>query len=151
NLFPTTPYTPFTLDGGILQYAGATDTTPFPIVLTAAGGTVEVANAATTLSLTGSITGVGPFTKAGPGVLVLNNPANLYAAGIVVNAGRLDVADDNQLGLATVTVNPAGTLRMTANTSTARFYTLFSGAVEVPSGVTWTVNGASISGGFFRG
>jgi autotransporter-associated beta strand protein len=155
SLLGTTAFglVPVTLDGGILQFSGPTQTSTMPIDLSAAGGTIEVSNAATTLTLTGSITGsgLGPLAKTGPGVLVLANTQNLYAGGIVVNAGRLDVSDDAQLGLAAVTVNPFGTLRYTASTTSSRTFTLNSGALEVPSGVTLTLNGAAVGGGFIRG
>src|SRR5439155_23303536 len=45
----------------------------------------------------------------------------------------------------------AGTLRFTANTSTARTITMFNGSLDVSSGVTLTMNGANVYGGFLRG
>ena len=132
-----------TLDGGTLQYSGSTASSGIPIALTPTGGTVEVANPATSLTLTGRIDAApgsfgGPLVKSGPGILILDNPTNTYAGGITVNAGRLDVASDAQLGAASVTVNPAGTLRYTANNSTARTFNLNGGVIEAPSGVTLT-------------
>ena len=63
----------------------------------------------------GTASVAGNLLKTGPGVLILNNPANTYVGGITVSGGRLDASNDAQLGLAAVTVNPAGTLRYTAN------------------------------------
>jgi hypothetical protein len=122
-----------------------------PITLGPAGGTVEVSNAVTTLTATGTFSGFGLLTKTGPGVLILNNPANNNAAGIAVSGGRLDVSDDAQLGFANPTVNALGTLRYTADASTARTFNLVNGTLEVPTGVTLTLNGATVGGGFLRG
>jgi autotransporter-associated beta strand protein len=142
---------PVTLDGGILQYGGPTQTSPMPIALTLTGGTIEVTNATTTLTLTTSITGPGPLTKAGPGVLVLANAQIPNASGITVSGGRLEVSGDAQLGIAAITVNPFGTLRYTASTTTGRTFTLAGGTLEALAGVTLTLNGAAVGGGFLRG
>jgi autotransporter-associated beta strand protein len=147
----------FTLDGGTLQYGGPSQSSPYYIVLGAGGGTVEVSNPATALTLTGPIYGftigppIGPFTKAGPGVLALTNTSNTYTGGLIVNAGRLDISDDAQLGVANPVINQFGTLRYTASTTTARTFTLNSGTLEAPAGVTLTLNGAAIGGGFLSG
>jgi fibronectin-binding autotransporter adhesin len=140
-----------TLDGGTLQYSGPTATSPMPITVTSNGGTLEVSNAATTLTYTGTLSGFGPFIKNGPGVLILDNLANAYASGITVSGGRIDVSDDAQLGAAIVTVNPAGTLRYTADATTARTFNLTGGKLEAPAGVTLTLSGAAVNGGFIRG
>lgn len=145
-----------TLDGGALQYTGATAATTMPIILSASGGVVDVANAATTLTLTGAIgpaasAAAGPLTKSGPGVLVLNNMANTYPGGVAVSGGRLEVSDDAQLGAANPTVNALGTLSYTADATTARTFTLNAGVLEAPAGVTLALNGAAIGGGFLRG
>jgi autotransporter-associated beta strand protein len=142
----------FTLNSGTLQYSGGNQTTAFPITLGPAGGTVEVSNPATTLTLTGPIGGpttsaVGPLVKAGPGTLALASTANTYPGGITVNAGVLAASDDAQLGLAAVTVNPAGTLLYTATASTARTFNLTGGTLRAPDGVTVTIDGATVNGG----
>jgi fibronectin-binding autotransporter adhesin len=140
-----------TLDGGALQYSGPTATTAYPFTVGAAGGTVEVSDPATTLTLAGTIATNGVLNKAGPGVLILNNLANTYPTGIAVSGGRLDVSDDAQLGGAAVTVNPAGRLRYTADASTGRTFNLNGGTLEAPGGVTLSLNGAAVNGGFLRG
>jgi len=145
------PLPVLTLDGGALQYSGPTASSPMPITLSTVGGAVEVSNVATRLTLTGPITSGGVLTKTGPGVLVLNNLASRYVGGITVSGGRLDVSDDAQLGVANPTVNPAGTLRYTASTTTARTFTLNSGTLEAPGGVVLTLDGATVGGGFLRG
>jgi autotransporter-associated beta strand protein len=143
------------LDGGILQYSGSTQSSSMPIALSSAGGTVEITSAASTLTLTGRIAGsgsvVGPLVKAGPGVLILANTVNAYVGGITVNGGRLDVGTDAQLGVADPTVNPAGTLRYTASTTTSRTFNLADGTLEAGAGAIVTYAGATVNGGFLRG
>jgi autotransporter-associated beta strand protein len=140
-----------TLNGGRLAYGGPTATLSKPFTVDTGGGGVDVLNAATTLTVAFPINTNAAFTKYGPGTLALNNLASLNASGIVVNGGRLEVNADAQLGSADVTVNPFGSLRYTASDITARTFTLNSGALEVPSGVTLTLNGAAVGGGFMRG
>jgi fibronectin-binding autotransporter adhesin len=145
-----------TLSGGTLQYGGPTAATSKPFIFGASGGTVDVSNAATTLTLSGTVAGPansppGPLAKAGSGVLILNNAANTYAGGITVNGGVLAVGSDAQLGVVNPTVNPAGTLRYTASTSTARTFNLANGTLEAAAGVTLTLTGAAVNGRFLRG
>jgi autotransporter-associated beta strand protein len=146
-----------TLDGGTLQYTGSNATlnnngfTSRAFTLNAGGGTVEVSAAGTTLTVSGSVTGAGGLTKTGPGTLLLNNPANNYAGGTTVTAGVLGVNNDAELGPGAVTVNPAGTLRYTANASTGRTFNLNGGTLEAPAGVTLTFNGAAVNGGYLTG
>jgi autotransporter-associated beta strand protein len=146
----------FTLNGGALQHTGPSQSTPFPIIVGPNGGTLEIADSQTTLTLSGAITGIGssgpgPLTKAGPGTLVLTNTSNNYAGGITVAAGVLAVGSDAQLGLASLTVNAPGTLRYTASAATARTFNLSSGRLEAASGVTLTLNGAAVNGGYLAG
>jgi autotransporter-associated beta strand protein len=140
-----------TIDTGTFQYGGPTDTLSRVLAVGLGGATFDVINPATTLTLSGAVTGGGLLTKAGPGVLVLNNTSNLYLGGITVAAGRLEVSSDAQLGLANLTVNPLGTLRYTASTATGRTFTLFSGGLEAAAGTNLTLNGATVGGGFLRG
>jgi fibronectin-binding autotransporter adhesin len=141
-----------TLDNGTLQYGGPT-VSAAGFALGVGGGTLEVTNAATTLTLTGTIADAGPvgLTKTGAGTLVLSNPAAGTLRGLTISAGRVDVAGDAPLGTAAVTVGAAGTLRYTASASTARSITLLGGKLEASSGVALTFNGATINGGFLRG
>ena len=94
--------TTVTLDGGTFQFSGPMTSSDHGIYLGVNGGTVEVTNAATTLTLTsyiGSFGAInpGPFTKGGPGVLALtyvDTTPNRFLGGVVVNAGRLEIGDD---------------------------------------------------------
>jgi autotransporter-associated beta strand protein len=141
-----------TLDSGILQYGGPTAAPAASFALANSGDTLEVLNAATTLTLTGAITGTlfTQLTKAGPGTLTVTNPSNSFGS-LTVSAGRLDVPVDAALGQGPVAVGPFGTVRYTATATTARTFTLNSGALEAAAGVTLTLNGAAVGGGFLRG
>jgi autotransporter-associated beta strand protein len=147
-----------TLNGGTLQYSGPIQTTAFPIYLGPSGGTIEVSNPSTTLTLTAFIGGssffaplTGPFTKTGPGTLIVTDTIdNTFDGGIVVAGGTLSVAADAQLGRATVTINPAGTVLYTANTSTSRTFNNNSGTLATAAGVNLVANGA-INGGYLAG
>jgi autotransporter-associated beta strand protein len=147
------PMFALTLDNGTLAYGGPTVSSAAAFALASGGGTVEVVKAATTLTLTGALSGTvaATLTKTGPGTLALTNPSNTYLGGLVVSGGRLEVNDDAQLGLANPTVNPAGTLRYTASATTARTFSLAGGTLEAAAGVTLTLNGAAVNGGFLRG
>ncbi|MEX2091678.1 MAG: autotransporter-associated beta strand repeat-containing protein, partial [Pirellulales bacterium] len=140
-----------TVNGGRLAYGGDDATLSKPFTVDTLGGALDVLNSATILTVTSPVASNGLLTKTGPGVLVLDNLANQYAAGIAVSGGRLDVSDDAQLGLAAVTVNPLGVLRYSANTTAARTFTLNGGTLEGAAGVNVTLNGASVGGGFLRG
>ena len=141
-----------TFDGGTLEYTGPDAAMTKAFALDFGGGTIHLPNAATNLTLTSPVTGAGRLTKTGPGTLTLDNATNAYLGGITLQSGRLDTASDARLGSAEVTVNPAGTLRYTGTTtSRPRTFHLAGGTLEVPAGVTLTLNGAAVNGGFLRG
>jgi fibronectin-binding autotransporter adhesin len=143
-----------TLDAGTLQYGGPSfSSRASGFVLGAGGGTIDVMNPATELVLGGPIAGseFAPLTKIGPGTLGLTNTSNSYLGGLIVSNGVLEVGNDNQLGLSSPTVNPAGTLRYTQSSTSARTFNLNGGTLEVPGSVMLTLNGATVNGGFMRG
>lgn len=147
-----TDYFILTLDAGTLAYGGPTVVSPAAFALSAAGGRVEVVNAGTTLTISGTIAGGGtaPLTKSGPGTLVLGSGGNSFN-GLTITDGAVQTANDATLGTGPVAVNAFGTLRYTANTSTARTFALNAGTLEAASGATLTLNGAAVGGGFLRG
>jgi fibronectin-binding autotransporter adhesin len=83
------------LGGGVsgnarLIFAGSNgqDSSNRPIAL-GAGSVIEVTNPAAPLNLTGSISGSGDLTKAGPGSLFPTNTANSFAGNVIVADGTL--------------------------------------------------------------
>jgi fibronectin-binding autotransporter adhesin len=149
-------HTDLTLDGGTLQFTGPSDTlnnnavTNLAFTIAAGGGTVEVSNAGTTLTISGLITGGGVLNKTGPGILKLTNPSNNYTGGTVVPAGTLIVGDPT-FGTGPITVGPAGTVEFVGAVSMDGPITLNSGSLSVPAASTLTLNGATVAGGFMRG
>ncbi len=83
----------------------------------------------------GVIAGVGMLTQSGTGSLTISN-ANTFSGGVDVQGGVLNVGNGGALGSGTLTLENA-TLNSLYNSST--MWTL-SGAVNVPSGDTSTVN-----------
>jgi autotransporter-associated beta strand protein len=149
-----------TLNNGTFQYAGSngimandTITGTQALTINSGGGTVEVTNPTTNLTISGAIVGAGGLTKTGSGTLNLTNTTNTYAGGTIVNNGVLAVSGDGALGVGNgpVTVGPFGTLRYTGSDTTTRTFTLNSGTLEAAAGVTLTLNGAAVGGGFLRG
>jgi fibronectin-binding autotransporter adhesin len=146
-----------TLDAGTLQFTGPSDTrnnggnNGLALTLAVAGGTVEVTNPGTTLTVAGLIAGTGQLTKTGPGTLLLTNAGNTYSGGTNVSTGVLAVNSDAALAGGPVTVGPAGTLSYTSTNTTSRSFMLNSGSLSAAAGATVTLNGATVAGGFLRG
>jgi autotransporter-associated beta strand protein len=148
-------------NGGKLQYTGATATSDRGARLSSGGGTVEVASAATTLTVSGSLTGTngGALTKQGPGTLVLAG-ANTYDGATTVSAGTLQVGagggtgalgagpvlnhgalvvdrtgtlvlSNNLAGTGTLTKNAAGTLALAGTNSYTGVTTINAGILQL--------------------
>ena len=80
--------------------------------MTANGGTIQVDNACTTLTLSGVLAGAGGLTKQGPGSLTLAANST-YGGGATVDGGTLSSTTSSAgtaLGTGNVTVNAGGTL-----------------------------------------
>ena len=78
-------------------------------VILAVGGGTFLADAGTASTLSGAITGVGAWTKAGPGTLTLTG-MNTYSGGTNLNGGILAVNSDVNLGTGALSFN-GGTLQ----------------------------------------
>jgi autotransporter-associated beta strand protein len=109
-----------TLDGGILQTAGAlTDnrTVNLSTLGGAAGGSIDTDGNTDTFS--GQFTGAGALTKVGAGTLILSNANNNYAGATTVGAGTLQYGVLNALpGGNNVTVLSGATLDMNGYSQT---------------------------------
>jgi T5SS/PEP-CTERM-associated repeat protein/autotransporter-associated beta strand protein len=136
-------------DGGTLRIT-ATDSASNTINVHPTGGTLDLPTAGSTFTLTGTIAGTGTLTKTGPGTLVVSGTGTNFSGGMTVNAGRLELPNDAALGTATLSTGPLGTIRYTASASTSRTFSM-AGTLEAPAGVTLTLNGATVGGGFLRG
>jgi fibronectin-binding autotransporter adhesin len=91
-------------NGGALEYTGASTTWTRGLNLTGAG-TLNIPGSTETLTLSGQLTGAGALTKIGDGTLALNNNANNYSGGTLVNAGILQVDAANGAGTNIITLN----------------------------------------------
>ncbi len=99
--------------GGTLRYTGDSVSSDRGATLNAAGGTIDVTGAATSLTISGVLTGDGALRKAGAGTLTLS-AANNYTNGTTIDGGVLQI-NAASLGAGNITNNGA-TLRL--NTST---------------------------------
>ncbi|MBZ9822831.1 autotransporter-associated beta strand repeat-containing protein [Mesorhizobium sp. CA4] len=97
--------------GGTLQYTGGTASSDRGFTLAGGNGAIDVSNAATTLSMSGTAMGAGTLNKNGAGTLVLSG-TNSYSGGTIVNAGTLRAGSAQAFGhpSAVMTVNTGGTL-----------------------------------------
>ncbi|PZU85730.1 MAG: autotransporter domain-containing protein [Chelatococcus sp.] len=87
------------------------------------GGVLDTANA-TTLTLSGVISGAGALTKAGAGTLILSG-TNTYSGGTIVSAGTLQIGNGGTTGSLTGDVVNNATLAF--NRSDA---SVFAGAIS---------------------
>ncbi|QDC39312.1 autotransporter outer membrane beta-barrel domain-containing protein [Sphingobium fuliginis ATCC 27551] len=113
------------MNGGTLRYTGGTAGTDRGITLENAAGRIDVAAAATGLTVSGPIVGPGRLEKYGDGTLVLTG-ANSYTGITVVNAGTLRAGAALGTGSTTgafgsitsaMTVNSGGTLDLADNSN----------------------------------
>ncbi|MDE2290808.1 MAG: autotransporter-associated beta strand repeat-containing protein, partial [Elusimicrobia bacterium] len=134
-----------TLDSGVFQ-SGASFSASNAVYISTGGGTFDV-QGASSMTLTGVISGTGALTKTSTGLLVLTG-ANTYTGGTFVKAGLLQVPADSALGDASGSVTlDSGTLQWGADFSSARSFTLGAkGGVFDTNGFDGTLSGA-LSGG----
>ncbi len=80
--------------GGALEYTGVdpAPATDRSVTLNSGGGTIQVDNSATDLTLAGLISGSGNLTKAGPGTLTLSGSSNYnYTGQVHLASGALAI------------------------------------------------------------
>ncbi len=95
-------------DGGRLAYAGGTNSSDRGFTLTNGGG-IGVMDGGATLTVSGTATGSGGFTKTGGGTLILSG-TNDYTGGTTISAGTLRAGSAKPFGTGPVTVNSGATL-----------------------------------------
>jgi fibronectin-binding autotransporter adhesin len=122
------------LDTGTLQIT-ATGLASALINLLTRGGTLDLPNSNTALTLTSTISGPGGFHKTGPGTLILT-AANTYAGPTIVDGGTLlaNSTTGSGAGTGSVTVNSTATLGGTG---------AIAGSINIAAGGT-LAPGASI-------
>ncbi|MGC4003368.1 MAG: autotransporter-associated beta strand repeat-containing protein [Pirellulales bacterium] len=108
-----------TFDGGTLQlrhtasFANAKN-----VVVNPGGGTLNIKEAATAVTLSGIVSGNGTLTKTGPGRLLLTG-ANTYTGTLNVAEGSLVANPIGISALSTLTIGDAGVLELSStNTAT---------------------------------
>ena len=102
------------INGGTLRLTGSQTNTNRNATLGAAGGTIDIATAGSSLQISGALSGAGRLTKAGPGTLLLAS-ANTYSGGTTIDGGTIYLAgatpNVSGLGGGAITINN-GTLTM---------------------------------------
>lgn len=97
-------------NGGTLQITGTTFTAlTRTIQWNAAGGGLDIADAANTVTLAQSLAGGGPLTKRGAGTLTMTG-TNSYAGGTTIEAGTLRLGNGGTTGSIVGDVANNGTL-----------------------------------------
>jgi autotransporter-associated beta strand protein len=148
---------PIQLNNGTLQYTGGTDSTNRTFIIF--GGSIEVSNSATNLSLHGLVDGGGNLTKTGAGTLTM--PVSSRHSNTVIHGGTLsgstiaNAGAFSSFGVGNIVISSGAALQYTGgNASTDRIISLGAGggAIAVTnSGATLTSTGEiSGSGGLTK-
>ena len=112
-------------NNGTLEFTGGNKTIDRGATLQAAGGTLNISNAATTLTISGALTGPGALTKTGSGQLSLSGASD-YSGGTLITAGAIRAAQGSS-----VTISALGTSTLTLNGGSGSAAFNFGGDVEV--------------------
>lgn len=138
---------PLSFNGGTLQAvaAGGGLTTSKAIDLAVGGGTF-LADAGTASTLSGTITGVGAWTKTGPGSLALSG-ANSYTGGTTIAGGTVLTQNVSALGSGPIALNGGTTLQVQDFLNVNGNWTVFPGTATVSGGTVQMVGGFNLGGG----
>lgn len=129
---------------GTLLFTGASnDSTNRPVALIGNGGGVTVENAATTLTLTGPITGSGGFAKSGLGTLVLSG-TNTNSGTTFVSQGVLRLIGGSAIGDNSTAFFSAGVLDLN---NTNEVIGALSGGSAGVNGIVMLGSGTLTTGG----
>jgi autotransporter-associated beta strand protein len=121
------------LTTGYIVVAGASTPSLSLTGANAAANSISVDSGKTT-TISAAITGTTGLTKDGAGILILENTANGYGGGTMLNAGTLRITDLGNLGTGTVTFG-GGILQYPAGSGTSTLD--LSGKINaVPTGQT---------------
>lgn len=135
------------LNGGTLLYTGAdADLTSAirDVRTTAAGSTISVAAAATTLTISDVIDGAGGLTKSGDGTLVLS-AANTYSGATTVSGGTLRLGHADALQNTSLLAITGSTIDLNGMAQQLPTVVLTHGTIDSSGGAT-TIE--ATSGGF---
>jgi autotransporter-associated beta strand protein len=90
--------------GGTLRYTGGNTSTDRKLTLGLPGGTFDVTNAATVLTLNNAITGSGALIKTGAGRIDCAVGSS-HTGGIIIRGGTMRLVSDSGFGSGIVTLN----------------------------------------------
>lgn len=147
------------LNGGTLSFTGNNASSDRSIVVGAGNGTIKIASAASTMTVTGPVTGTGALQIEGPGRLLLGST--------VAPGGGVSIAADGTLELATTSnvtaviqnagqlrINQAGNVSLAATITGAGSLThagagtvTLSGTNNYAGGTTWSGGSLTVSNG----
>ena len=106
---------------GTLEYTGGTASSTMPFTLPTSNGAIQIDNASTNLTLTGTIGVSGEFIKTGPGTLTLTANPTLNANSLLqVNGGTLRFSNSGAATIGTgvtSTVASGATLELAGSVS----------------------------------
>jgi fibronectin-binding autotransporter adhesin len=118
---------------GTLEYSGANATSNMPLTMVSpfqaaiSGGIIQIDSPASTLTLSGVISGGGALSLYGPGTLALTG-TNTFSGGLSVESGTLSVAAVNSgISNGPLGTNLTITLGSSGQTGTLEYSGIFSG------------------------
>jgi fibronectin-binding autotransporter adhesin len=127
------------INGGTLNYTGASGSTDRGFTAGASGATINVTTTASNLAISGNSVMTGTLTKSGPGTLTLSG-ANTGAGATNVNAGTLLVNNTTGVGTGTGLTTVASGATIGGNGTIGGSLTIQSGATLSPGNSVGTLN-----------